>query len=1175
MTVYPAELTAEAGVGSLVCRRVPASKGRFELVSASGSAVRMLELSAKAGPDIRALVPAWAGEPLERAIRAALKRGEAKARFAPDGSKSGNEVMIEAAPLDDVVIVAVMQRPALRATDNEQRFRDFAESCSDWFWECDEHMRVTYMSPRFYEATGLTEDQVVGKTRRELGFHALDESSSAQRWEAEADQAPIRNFLSWADTPKGTRIYTKVSGKPVFDAQGQFRGYRGSTTEITDENELKRSLKQIENRFRDFAEASSDWFWETGPDLAFRYVSNRIAEHINLQPQDLRHLGLADLQPADVRKSDWQAHLSLLDERQPFRGFMFTVPKPEGGDDWCEISGKPYFDDDGQFLGYRGAGSNVTARIRNEERIRRYADIVEATDDAVISCDREGRILSWNRSAARMFGIEARDIVGRHVSALGESVAQADQIESLVGRVKTGETVSLPRLPVTPHTGERFWISLTLSPVSDDDGSVIAVVAIARDISDAVKTERLRRQDQEHIRLITDAVPAVIAYLDRDLVYTFANETTLKWAAKPREAILGRSIKELLEPELFARIEPDLERALNGEVVELHDERRFPDGEWRSVTSTYIPDIASDGTVRGFFVMVVDVSALAMAEAAARESRLHMNQIANAVPAAIGRLDSELRFNFINQTAKDWYASEEYPLIGQTYGEAFPPEIAARVLPFAEQALAGEHVEFQTSRVTEDGVQRDLVISMTPDLLPDGSIDGVFLLATDVSRQKEAETKAKEAAKQMRLITDAMPALIAYCDRDYRYHFANKTAVRYYDRPIEEIEGKDAYELLGDAAVQKLKPYVDRVFNGEEVTFESARQFPDGRFRHHQTTYVPDFDESGDVKGMFLLLVDVTTRKAAEAAAERISEQLRLVMDAMPAMVSYCDPNSRYLVVNRTFAEWSGKSPDEMLGLTPKEIFGAEAFEDMKPHIAEVLDGRSVNYEVERDYPDGARRMIDVTLVPDKRKQSNVAGYFVLGVDVTERKRQENELLVLATTDPLTGVSNRRRFLEVAAEEVVRARRSGRPLYVVMCDIDHFKSVNDTHGHDAGDKVLVAFAEICRQSVRGSIDRVGRLGGEEFALLLPETNCEGALVVAERLRRQCESMMVDVDGKSLSVTCSMGVARWTTEAKGIDTTLNLADAALYDAKNGGRNRVVLADPEHAPNDGEAKASTAA
>lgn len=174
--------------------------------------------------------------------------------------------------------------------------------------------------------------------------------------------------------------------------------------------------------------------------------------------------------------------------------------------------------------------------------------------------------------------------------------------------------------------------------------------------------------------------------------------------------------------------------------------------------------------------------------------------------------------------------------------------------------------------------------------------------------------------------------------------------------------------------------------------------------------------------------------------------------------------------------------------------------------------------------------------------------------EITKRKEMETHLLRLATTDPLTGLNNRRSFEELAEREFKRAKRYGNPLAALMLDIDWFKQVNDTHGHAAGDEVLKAVARVITDTLRET-DLAGRMGGEEFAALLPETDARGAHEVAERLRHTLAETGATTGGTQLHVTASIGLAQRNEADKDLAGLLKRADEALYRAKQSGRNRV--------------------
>jgi len=174
-------------------------------------------------------------------------------------------------------------------------------------------------------------------------------------------------------------------------------------------------------------------------------------------------------------------------------------------------------------------------------------------------------------------------------------------------------------------------------------------------------------------------------------------------------------------------------------------------------------------------------------------------------------------------------------------------------------------------------------------------------------------------------------------------------------------------------------------------------------------------------------------------------------------------------------------------------------------------------------------------------------------------RRAYDEIYLLSITDPLTKIYNRGYITSRLPDEIARSRRYHRPLAAIMCDIDNFKAINDSHGHHAGDTVLRDFAACLKGTTRRDVDWLARYGGEEFLIVLPETNFEGAMILAERLRQRVAEMEILVEKTPISLTASFGVTgfdRFAREAVTPELLLRQADGHLYQAKRAGRNRVV-------------------
>lgn len=299
-------------------------------------------------------------------------------------------------------------------------------------------------------------------------------------------------------------------------------------------------------------------------------------------------------------------------------------------------------------------------------------------------------------------------------------------------------------------------------------------------------------------------------------------------------------------------------------------------------------------------------------------------------------------------------------------------------------------------------------------------------------------------------------------------------------------------------------------------------------------------------------------RESALAAARRELDLLYAALDNV---------KTGLLILDRDLlALYSNPALHQMFkSLSPGKI------RNENPHYVELLKSASSSRAVEgEDYipsrlewvRSGAAEPVDLHMNDGTVLRCQVAvlpdgGRMLTYSDVTDIVRNAEELERLATTDGMTGIYNRRHFLTLADREWSRSRRYGRPLSLLIFDIDYFKAINDRFGHDIGDQVIVHMTNLVRERKRDT-DVLARIGGEEFALLLPETTLAQANDVADRLRSDIERSPVGIASRSVAATVSIGVAAATSSMREFADLMRVADHALYDAKHAGRNRVAAA-----------------
>lgn len=283
---------------------------------------------------------------------------------------------------------------------------------------------------------------------------------------------------------------------------------------------------------------------------------------------------------------------------------------------------------------------------------------------------------------------------------------------------------------------------------------------------------------------------------------------------------------------------------------------------------------------------------------------------------------------------------------------------------------------------------------------------------------------------------------------------------------------------------------------------------------------------------------------------------LEKILDAIPTPFFYKDTRGKILGCNQAFSDFVGLPVEQLKGTN---AYNLVALGNNRQHLTtdkELLQGRKPQqYEVETE-KNGLTSscIIHKTLLHDK----DTDYILTILVDITEQKQVEQHLFFQATHDELTGLTNRSEMRASLIKNLARAERYKEPFSLLLIDLDRFKIINDNYGHAAGDKVLKSFSGLAKQVARET-DLLARWGGEEFILLLTNTDAIRATHIAERLRTTTEETTITVNQQNIRVTISIGVASYPDDGKSIEELISRADGALYEAKRNGRNRIEYAN----------------
>ncbi len=394
-------------------------------------------------------------------------------------------------------------------------------------------------------------------------------------------------------------------------------------------------------------------------------------------------------------------------------------------------------------------------------------------------------------------------------------------------------------------------------------------------------------------------------------------------------------------------------------------------------------------------------------------------------------------------------------------------------------------------------------------------------------------------------------------DLNGKYLYANDMVLEVFGMPLENVIGKDDSHFFDLSISDQLRNNDKKVLTEGVIVEQEETNYikATGEVRIYHSVKKPLFDEEKRIIGLCGISTDITEQKRLENLVKKQKDLLNIVLDNVDAHIYMKDNQRTFKYVNSRVAALFGLPVEQVVGKKETDILP----EDVAEHF----------YQSDKKlFETGERQTIDETVIDDEGNEHHYLSVKIpfypenedpvligFSTEVTELYKLKEQFRKQANTDSLTGLFNRRYFVEHAEREFKRAQRNGKPLTVISIDIDHFKDINDKYGHPVGDEVLVEVSKQLLPNLR-SEDVLARIGGEEFAIVLPDTDLQQASHIAERIRHQQDCIRIKGNWQGeLNVQVSVGVAIKLDDDSNFDVLFSRADKALYMAKNNGRNQV--------------------
>ena len=754
-----------------------------------------------------------------------------------------------------------------------------------------------------------------------------------------------------------------------------------------------------------------------------------------------------------------------------------------------------------------------------------------------------------NANAERMVGMPLSALLQQPLRTALAHTCVASLCERFAQVLETS-TAAAEDICIDGTEGAMRWFHHEIVPQAD------GVVLTLRDISSRKRDEMEIRSNRAFLQSLTDHLP-MLFYAKRIRSDGVGETVTWNHAAEVitgicASEIIGKTDREVHPPHMAAAYEAHDRAILKSpspvDVPEMRFLRRDDSICYLHVVSVPILDDA--GRVDYIIGIGEDITERRLQQRILQTQRAELQAVNDASPLGLFMTDLAGNITYVNRTYEVMSGREARDIVDDTWFRSLHP---------ADQELA---IEGWISAIQRQQPYQSVHRFLQPHgrivwgsfksapMRVGGQISGYVGSVDDITARRDVEQALHASEQRLRLITDNIPALIGYVTQDQRFAFGNQKYLDAFGLTGTELPGMAAAEVLGADVYAQSAPYIEGALDGVPASFERLVTHV-GELRWERVSYVPDVNPEGAVQGFFSLVENITELKQAQHTFAKSEMRLRMITDNMPALISYIDRDGRYRFCNGYYENVLGLKPDKILGRKVEEVAGEAGHESVQREMARVLTGERVSFE---RHVVTARidRHFSYDYIPDIGLDGGVAGFYSMVLDITALKAVENQLRILARFDSLTGLPNRNQFEEKLVEAIARSRRSKRAMSVMFLDIDHFKSVNDTHGHHGGDLVLQEFARRLQRCVRKT-DTVSRLAGDEFTIILEGLQQEGeSAVVAGKIIDAMQEPFL-IGDETRMVTTSIGIAVRRSDETNPEALLRRADDALYAAKSAGRN----------------------
>jgi PAS domain S-box-containing protein len=505
--------------------------------------------------------------------------------------------------------------------------------------------------------------------------------------------------------------------------------------------------------------------------------------------------------------------------------------------------------------------TNRDLNALREEAASLLAALVKSSDDAIIGMTLSGTVQSWNAGAEHVFGYSPQEIIGRSISSLCPP-DRLDEVPAMLSQIAHGEHVRNVETIQRKKQGHRIDVSLTVSPVKDVAGAVVAASAIARDITQRKRIEAALRESEARFHMMADTAPVMVWMAEPESGCTFVNKRWLDFTGRTMEQESGYGWFNGMHPQDHARCRAIYRTAIvQKQPFTMEYRLRRADGTYRWLLDTGVPRFEADGTLSGHIGSCIDLTERKMAEQMLQEMN---TALANAMPG-IARLDQDGGYLAINDLYAGALGYEPSELIGRNWSRTISCEDQPKANAAYQLMLDEGKGEFEAVGVRKDGSTFWKQVLMVKILDRDGEHVGHYCFMRDISDRKRSEAALRESEARFHMMADTAPVMVWMSGLDAGCVFFNKRWLEFTGRTLEEESGQGWFEGVHPHDQQRCRDtYRAAQTQGQPFTMEYRLRRADGVYRWILDTGVPRFEPDGVISGYIGSCIDLTERKEME-----------------------------------------------------------------------------------------------------------------------------------------------------------------------------------------------------------------------------------------------------------------------------------------------------------------------